>query len=556
MNKPGAFTFRGFRSLFVILFVCVFFSNTVSAATIKTFKLTASVDSGSARSMLSMINEFRTGGSAWYWNSNNTAKYECGKLPAYTYDYNLEQIALQRAYESAIRFSHTRPNGSDCYTCTYNGTRTWGECIAYGYSSAAGTFNQWKEDGEKYSGQGHRRNMLSPDFTAIGIAHIKYGGRDYWVQEYGCDNSGAPKTEDFSGNRTASVPIDVSSASFSLAPASKLSSINYGETKQLPKLAGKYTVFSKTFTVSESEITDVKWTSGDASKLTVQDNSTVKAVGTGTCKLTYSCVYDGKTYTGSMNVSIAARCHIMNKVAAKEPTNEEDGNIEYYRCSVCGKKFADSEGKTVLTDAQVLVPRNGAAVLGEELTDENNVKKYRVTNPATNGTGTVTFIGLEDKSVKSVSIPATVKLKENIYKVNRIAASALSYNKTVRSVYIGSNVQTIDSNAFRGCSYLTKVTGGARVKTIGTRAFASCPRLKKFVITSPYLAKIGPYTFSGDKKLKTISIKKTTKLTKSGVKKSLKGSKVKKVKVKKSKIKKYKKIFKKSNSGRKVKVKK
>ena len=53
-----------------------------------------------------------------------------------------------------------------------------------------------------------------------------------------------------------------------------------------------------------------------------------------------------------------------------------------------------------------------------------------------------------------------------------------------------------------------------------------------------------------------LNIKKTTKLTKAGVKNSLAGSSVKTVKVKKSKVKKYKKIFKKKNSGKKVKVKK
>ena len=70
------------------------------------------------------------------------------------------------------------------------------------------------------------------------------------------------------------------------------------------------------------------------------------------------------------------------------------------------------------------------------------------------------------------------------------------------------------------------------------------------------LYKIGSQAFYKDTKLKTIYIKNTTKLTKAGVKKSLKGSSVKTVKVKKSKIWKYKKIFKKSNSGKKVKVKK
>ena len=70
------------------------------------------------------------------------------------------------------------------------------------------------------------------------------------------------------------------------------------------------------------------------------------------------------------------------------------------------------------------------------------------------------------------------------------------------------------------------------------------------------MAKIGTKAFYKDGKLKTLNMNNTTKLTKKGVKKSLKGSSVKTVKVKKSKVKKYKKYFTKKNCGRKVKVKK
>lgn len=556
MKKSGTVMLRKFRYLFVVLLVVVFFSNTVTAATVKSFSLTCKVDNASARSMLSMINDFRTSGSAWYWNSDNSTKHKCGKLAAYTYDYNLEQIALQRAYETVIKFSHNRPDGSDCFTCTYNGTGTYGECIAYGYNSASSVFKGWREDNDDYAGQGHRRNMLSSGFKAIGIAHVIYNGTHYWVQEYGYSNSGAAETTALSGNRTATVRIDVSSATPSIAPASKISSIKHGESKQLPKISGKYSISGKNFTIPDGDIKNVKWTSADNSKLTVQNNSTVKAVGTGSCKLSYSCTYDGKTYSGSMTVSIAAKCHMMTKVAAKAATDQADGNIEYYLCSVCKKKYADAEGKQVLSDAEVIIPRKGAAVLGEELPDKNNKYRYKITNPLTNGNGTVSFIGLEDMTIQSAGVPATVELKGSIYKVNKITSTAFRNNKTVKTVFIGANVTVIEANAFRGCTALVRVSGGAKVKTIGTRAFANNPRLKTFVINSPYLAKISPYAFASDKKLKTITIKKTTKLTKAGVKKSLKGSKVKKVKVKKSKIKKYKKIFKKSNSGRKVKVKK
>ena len=180
---------------------------------------------------------------------------------------------------------------------------------------------------------------------------------------------------------------------------------------------------------------------------------------------------------------------------------------------------------------------------------------YKVTNNDMHGKGTVAFAGFAVQT-SSVSIPSYITVKGITYKVTRIASTAFKKNTSVTSVYIGSYVTTIDSYAFLGCTRLTKVSGGARLKTIGYKAFGGCYRLKSFSITSTVLSKIGNYAFSGDKALKTINVKKTTKLTKKGVKKSLKGSKVKTVKVKKSKVKKYKKYFTKKNCGRKVKVKK
>ena len=263
----------------------------------------------------------------------------------------------------------------------------------------------------------------------------------------------------------------------------------------------------------------------------------------------------GKNEIEAKDTVLPALGHDLEHVAAKEPTDEEDGNIEYYVCKRegCGKKFADADAKTELKDADIIIPKKGSAVLGEEATVGNFI--YRVTNPATDGTGTVTLIGVATKTA-GVSIPASVEIKEHVYAVNRIGPKAFYKNLVIRTLTIGSNVKIIDSYAFYGCKYMTKVYGGARLQTIGSYAFAYCSKLKSFTITSSALKKISSYTFKKDKKLKTIKIKYTTKLTKSGVKKSLKKSYVKTVKVKKSKIRSYRKIFKKSNSGRYVRVKK
>ena len=46
-----------------------------------------------ARKLLSLLNAFRTGGDAWYWNEDNSSKVNVSGLKALTYDYELEQIA-------------------------------------------------------------------------------------------------------------------------------------------------------------------------------------------------------------------------------------------------------------------------------------------------------------------------------------------------------------------------------------------------------------------------------------------------------------------------------
>ena len=49
---------------------------------------------------------------------------------------------------------------------------------------------------------------------------------------------------------------------------------------------------------------------------------------------------------------IKAEGHKMTHVEAKEPTVEEEGNIEYWTCEVCGKFFADAEGKNEITEEE------------------------------------------------------------------------------------------------------------------------------------------------------------------------------------------------------------
>ena len=149
-----------------------------------------------ARSMLSLINSFRTGGDAWYWDSDDTTKTYASGLKALEYDYDLEKTAMERAAELAISFSHTRPDGSKWSSAFPSGNFYKGENIAYGYGSAESAFTAFLEEDEDYDGQGHRRNMLRKEFTRVGIGCVKVGNTVYWAQAFASGKAGGSPTEE------------------------------------------------------------------------------------------------------------------------------------------------------------------------------------------------------------------------------------------------------------------------------------------------------------------------------------------------------------------------
>ena len=135
-----------------------------------------------------LLNELRTTESIWYWNADNSAKVYfnadgCTTLSELACNNALESTAQTRAKELATLFSHTRPDGTDCITAFPDNIWTGGENIAAGYSSCASVINGWAETNCSYSGQGHRRNMLSSSFTSVGIACYVSKGCKYWAMD-------------------------------------------------------------------------------------------------------------------------------------------------------------------------------------------------------------------------------------------------------------------------------------------------------------------------------------------------------------------------------------
>lgn len=449
-----------------------------------------------ARTILNMINEMRASSTdAWYWNSDNTTKTDLtGKLSPLQYDYDLEKIAMLRAAEAAVSYSHIRPNGQSCFTAgTY-----YGENLAAGYTSASAVNKGWREDSDNYDGQGHRRNMLDSSFNCIGIGHVYYQGTHYWAEAFGYKSS--PDTTAVSANDQETV----TSISVALSNISNLSvSLN---ASPFSLRVGQWEMVSiKSVKISVKD----HWPSG--SSITVLDPPTLHSADSSYASLSYdrlTGVSEGETHITASLYGFTANAgtvsvhdcdnHWDNGKITTAPTFTAMG-VKTFTCSICRNTRTET------------VPKLKGVAKGSSYNDGKN--KYKVTSVST-AAGTVAYVGSTIKA-SSVTIPNTVKINGLTFKVTEISAKAFKNNKILTTVKIGNNVTKIGNEAFSICTKLKSVTIGSKVSSIGTKAFYKCTALKS--ITLPASIKtIGKSAFEGCKNLASLTIK-TVKLSSSTV---------------------------------------
>ncbi|MCD7839660.1 MAG: CAP domain-containing protein [Erysipelotrichaceae bacterium] len=100
-------------------------------------------------------------------------------LSALTVNSKLTSAAQARARELYVYFSHTRPDGSSCFSVLDDYGYTYcycGENIIQGYNSASSAVNAWMNS------SGHKANILSEKYTEIGVGVLEIYGTYYCVQ--------------------------------------------------------------------------------------------------------------------------------------------------------------------------------------------------------------------------------------------------------------------------------------------------------------------------------------------------------------------------------------
>ena len=169
----------------------------------------------------------------------------------------------------------------------------------------------------------------------------------------------------------------------------------------------------------------------------------------------------------------------------KEATETAEG-VKTYSCKVCGVTRTETIPKKDAVTTQQ--PTEGSTVSqspknGDTITDNKSNAKYTVTDTVKKN---VTYIAPVTIKAKTITIPATIKINGEIYKVTRIDKNALKGNKKVTKIVVGSNIQSIGDYAFSGCKKLKTIIIQSKkltTKTVSKKAFKGIA--KKVVVKVP-----------------------------------------------------------------------
>lgn len=144
-------------SLALAIIMSVIFGITSFAANLCTVNVKETVDYSKAFECLAILNKER----------------RAAGLNELTMNPSLMEVAVTRAFECNLFFSHDRPNGTSYNTL--HDTTTWhGENVASGYKTAAQVMDGWMISPD------HKANMLSDKYKSVGIACVN----GVWVQEF------------------------------------------------------------------------------------------------------------------------------------------------------------------------------------------------------------------------------------------------------------------------------------------------------------------------------------------------------------------------------------
>lgn len=355
---------------------------------------------------------------------------------------SLMESAMLRAAECTVMFSHTRPIGEDCFS---SNELMYGENIAYGSTTAKGVMNQWMNSA------GHKANILSEEYTTIGIGCVVHDGGYYWVQCFGKgkDTTNCDKLEDVTKEKMVSFTIDPIEDEDNLVIKPRM----VVENAKL-KLNGSTTarIYVESAKCNNKEIA---WSSNNSKVITVTSGGKIKAVGYGTAKVTAKM----KHFTLSKKITVTCPGHKYKKTTTKA-TYRNDGKI-IKKCSVC---------KNTIT-TKIYAPKT--VKLSYTLTTYNGKTKkptVKVINSKGNVVSSKNYTVTYQKGRTKVGeYKVTVKFKNNYkgkvvrsFKIRPKATTILSVTAKKDNIKVKWKKQTVQTSGYEICYSTSKTFNNSK----------------------------------------------------------------------------------------------
>lgn len=173
-------------------------------------------------------------------NLTNEARAEKGLEPL-TMDTELLEAAMQRAAETVVYYSHTRPDGSDCFTVN---SRAAGENLtsaSFG-SNAATAVGLW------LSSPGHYTNMMQSSYVSIGVGAVEYNGIQFWVQVFGRDLKETATSVPANSEKVFSINFGENTPNLKITTENKI----YANSSYTLKVTGENPTWINTYIIENS----------------------------------------------------------------------------------------------------------------------------------------------------------------------------------------------------------------------------------------------------------------------------------------------------------------
>lgn len=286
------------------------------------------VDYDSAHNILPLVNQARSAVGA----------------SALTWDYSLEESAIQRAAEIYIYYDHTRPNGSDCFTAFKGlsaGMYSAGENIQMGsYVIGTSAANQnWTNS------PGHYGNMIDTNYTRFAAAcFVGSNGYSYWVEVFAGFEPGSGTYVD-QGSQWKSFTIESSADHLDFSQAGQAG---------LMLNVGRSATYNWAPAGTTGVVSGIRCSSSNRSVVTTETQSaTLNAIAPGTSTIT---LYEDSTGKQLAQTTVTVRsCYLFNDVSVGDwyatPSvlgySVENGLLTGYSDSQFGGYNAVTRGQVV-----------------------------------------------------------------------------------------------------------------------------------------------------------------------------------------------------------------